>query len=281
MANLTTDFIKVAQAGPAFDGRSIREDWLRDMAETYDPALYTAILWPEHMRWFGNLGEVAELRAGPDEQGRFSLFARLKPNKHLLEWNAGGQGLFYSIEVEEDFPGCPGKAYLGGLGVTDSPASLGLVSARFSNRKDAKAPHYMSNVPFDPSALALPATDDPPGWFKKHVLPFFTQNSGSEAPKEKDETMADEEKTTEKRLAALEEEQKALTAKCNALDTRLAECEKDIDELEKGAGGTDYKALVDKIDAIGQQFTAALSTVKPGTQAPDTTAPAQEGAAIL
>ena len=284
MANLTTNFIKVAQAGPAFDGRTIQEAWLRDMAETYDPAVYTAMLWPEHMRWFGQLGEVAELRAGPDEKGVYSLFARLKPNKRLLEWNAEGQGLFYSIEVEEDFPGCPGKTYLGGLGVTDSPASLGLVSARFSNRKDTKAPHCMSNVSFDPSALEPAPADELPGWFKKHVLPFFTQNNGGAASEAKDDSTMPEQ-TTEERLEALEKSYEAVCATLGDIEVRLTECEKDIDALEEGVEGggsedSSYKAIINELGAMRDAFTAALGTVKPGTRPPTNTAPA-EGKGII
>jgi hypothetical protein len=269
MATLTTDFIKVAQAGPALDGRTIREEWLRDMAEIYDPAVYTAMLWPEHMRWFGQLGEVTALRAGPDERGRFSLFARLKPNKRLLEWNAEGQGLFYSIEVKEDLKACPGKTYLGGLGVTDSPASLGLESTRFSN------------LPFEPSALtpASPQQDDePPGWFKKHLPFLFNQNSGGAASEPKDETMP-EEQTTEDRLKALEDSQAALVERVGAIEARLTTAEADIDELEKdddtGSDGSDYKALTAEISGMRTELAAAFSTMKPGTTPPASIGPAQ------
>lgn len=278
MANLTTNFIKIAQVGPAFDGRVIREDWLRDMAETYNRETYTAMLWPEHMRWYGNMGEVAELKAESDEKGVFSLFARLVPNKRLLEWNAEGQGLFYSIEVEEDFPGTPGKTYLGGLGVTDSPASLGLVGSRFSTRKDTKPPHCMSNMPFDASALSAASADEHLSWFKTHIVPLFTQNTGENAPDPKDDTM-DEMET---RVAEFEERLDALESALADLDGRVAALEVDVAASGDGDGaGSDpaYKALAKHIGAMNKRldaFTSHMSaTVKSGTKAPANVGPSK------
>lgn len=285
MATLTTDFIKIAQAGQAFDGRTIREDWIRDMAETYDPAVYTAMLWPEHMRWFGQLGEVAELRAGPDEKGVYSLFARLKPNKRLLEWNAEGQGLFYSIEVEEDFPGCPGKTYLGGLGVTDSPASLGLASARFSSRKDAKPPHCMSNVPLVPSALdptPLQQGDEAPGWFRRMFPSFFTSDNGAQTPEQKDSRMEE----LEARVTALEDSVTTQRDQIAAMEGRLAALEVDVAANGGEGAGSDpaYKALARQIGSFRKEmteFTQKMSAAaRPGTHAPANTGPAK-GKSIL
>ena len=130
--NLSTDFVRIAQSGPCVDGREIKPEWLTQMAETYNPDTYTALLWPEHRRWAGNFGHVLELRA-EDADGVVTLSGRLCPNDRYIYENTRNQGLFFSIEVTENFAQT-GKAYLTGLGVTDSPASLGTSMMRFSGQ---------------------------------------------------------------------------------------------------------------------------------------------------
>ena len=113
MSKLQTEFVKIAQSGACVDGREIKGQWLLDMAETYSPDTYTALIWPDHQRWQGNFGTVTELRA-EDEGGVVSLFARLNPNERYAYVNEQRQKLFFSIEVVEDFAKT-GKAYLVGL----------------------------------------------------------------------------------------------------------------------------------------------------------------------
>ncbi|OKP28420.1 GPO family capsid scaffolding protein [Serratia fonticola] len=137
-SHLTTNFIRIATEGETVDKREIKAEWLVDMAETYDPNVYTALLWPEHERWYGSCGEVQELKA-ETEDGLMRLYARLSPGMDLLYANRNGQLLFCSIEPTEDlnFRGT-GKPYLEGLGVTSSPASIGTERMRFSANKNGK-----------------------------------------------------------------------------------------------------------------------------------------------
>lgn len=265
MAKLTTDFIKVAQVGPAADGRTIHEEWLREMAETYNPATYTAMLWPEHCRWFGNMGEVLELRAGPDDAGVFSLFARFAPNAAMLDYNAAGQGLFYSIEVSENFADS-GKTYLSGLGVTDSPASLGMPSTRFTALKGANC---FSNVPFAP--MKPEDKEEAPGWFKR-IFPHFFTKTEEAAPEntdgpEKENNMEE----LEARLSALEETIGSLSEQVAGFEGRLAALEVDVAAGGSGdAAGGDFavKALARQIGALRNEFRQVASSARPGTQAP-------------
>ena len=60
-STLRTGWVCIATEGKAVDGRDITRDWLVDMAETYDPDFYTALLWPEHDRW-SNFGVVQALK---------------------------------------------------------------------------------------------------------------------------------------------------------------------------------------------------------------------------
>lgn len=46
MSQLRTTWICIATEGETADGREILHEEIIDMAETYDPSLYTAMIWP-------------------------------------------------------------------------------------------------------------------------------------------------------------------------------------------------------------------------------------------
>lgn len=141
-----TKFIRVATSGATTDGRNIEEKWLKDMAETYDPATYQAGISLEHSRYSGNFGHVLALKTEPvtlnvggkDEQ-RLGLFAQVDALDPLKELNAKGQKLHASIEVADNFANS-GKAYLRNLAVTDNPASLGTEMMKFCAGLGAASP---------------------------------------------------------------------------------------------------------------------------------------------
>lgn len=127
---LKTDFKRIGRSGPTVDGRIINEKMIDEMADSYDKTLFTALIWPEHQRYI-NFGMVEALRAEDNEEGGRDLFAILSPNEFYLTSNSYGQRLFTSMEVIPDFLKT-GKAYLGGLGATDDPASAATSEVRFS-----------------------------------------------------------------------------------------------------------------------------------------------------
>lgn len=132
-SKIKTGFICVATSGYSVDGRQITAAELHEMAESYDPELYTANLWLEHRR-FMSFGQVLELKAEDQPNGETKLYAVIAPNQYLVNMNAEGQGLFSSVEIMPNFRNT-GKAYLYGLGVTDSPASVGTTKLDFFNIK--------------------------------------------------------------------------------------------------------------------------------------------------
>ncbi|GGK44940.1 Phage capsid scaffolding protein (GPO) serine peptidase [Pseudomonas koreensis] len=150
--SLVSYWKRVATSGPTVDGREILPQELRDIAETYTPAKYTAVIWCDHERWTGSHGTVFAVRLveeGEDlEPGQIALEAQLKPNDRLLYLNDQGQKLFSSIEITPNFAGS-GKAYLTGLAVTDSPASLGTQELYFSNRT-SRAAYYAASQELGP-----------------------------------------------------------------------------------------------------------------------------------
>ncbi len=62
-------WFKVATSGPTVDGREIKEEWIKDMAETYDMDEYTASIFQDHYGWYGNYGQVVAVKAEKDAKG--------------------------------------------------------------------------------------------------------------------------------------------------------------------------------------------------------------------
>ena len=125
-----TDFRVIALSGATVDGREITAQEIQEMAEQYDPELYTARVNLEHYKPFfpdselGGYGDVVELKAEESEDGKYALLARLRVNENLQKLWSSDQKVFSSIEMISEFADT-GKAYLVGLAVTDKPASLG------------------------------------------------------------------------------------------------------------------------------------------------------------
>ena len=137
-------FFCVAVAGATVDGRTIEDNWISEMAASYNPATYTANVNIEHLRGispeppFNCQGKVVaveertiDLAIGGKTEKRKALFAQVEANDNLVTYNSRGQKLYPSVEVNPAFAGT-GKAYLVGLATTDSPASLGTEMLTFA-----------------------------------------------------------------------------------------------------------------------------------------------------
>lgn len=130
-------FFRVATEGATTDGREITRTDIEQMAKSYNPAKYAARVWLEHYRGlvpggsFDALGDVTAIESREVEGGKLALFAQIEPLPKLIEMNKAKQKLFSSVEIHPQL-GDTGGAYLFGLGVTDSPASLGTEVLKFS-----------------------------------------------------------------------------------------------------------------------------------------------------
>lgn len=127
MAEVISDWLCVCAAGKAIDGRVIEADWLKTCAENYDSSKYTAMIWPQHddlevRKYSLNFGSVDSLKYEV-EDGIGKLYAKLVPNRFLLEANEHQQKLFTSAEFWPNFAD-NGEMYFSGIVVTDIPASL-------------------------------------------------------------------------------------------------------------------------------------------------------------
>lgn len=127
---------RIAREGATTDGRSISRDMIEQMARNYDPKIYGARINLEHIRGifpdgpFCAYGDVTALTT-EEEDGVLYLVAEIDPTAELLELSKKRQKVYSSIELEPNFADT-GEAYLVGLAITDSPASLGTEMLKFS-----------------------------------------------------------------------------------------------------------------------------------------------------
>lgn len=189
-STLRTGWVCIATEGKAVDGRDITRDWLTDMAETYDPTYYTAVIWPDHDRW-SSYGTVQALKT-EEVDGKLKLFAILCPNRDLIYYNQSGQYQFCSIEPFENFADL-GRTYLLGLGVTDEPASIGTTHLKFS--KNNKGQAVGTSEPLDLSTFKLPKHEKADGLIAKFFS--FLASHGEQAPQSPPSQPEDEEMTKE------------------------------------------------------------------------------------
>lgn len=136
-----TKRFRIGVEGATTDGREIQREWLEQMAASYNPEVYTALINLEHIKsylpesTFNRYGRVTglvaeEIQDGP-LKGKMALYADVEPTSSLVELVKKGQKLFTSMEVSPKFADT-GKAYLVGLAATDDPASLGTEMLTFS-----------------------------------------------------------------------------------------------------------------------------------------------------
>lgn len=129
-------FWRIASEGATTDGREISREWLEQMAASYNPAVYTARINLEHIRGinpegpFRAYGDVTALKTEVIE-GKLHLLAQLDPTADMVALIKKRQKVFTSMEIDQNFAKT-GSAYLVGLGITDSPASLGTEMLAFS-----------------------------------------------------------------------------------------------------------------------------------------------------
>lgn len=145
-------WFRVAVEGATTDGRTIERDWIQQMAAQYSPAMYGARVNCEHVRGyapmsqtqpFGAYGDVTGLKSeqiadGP-LKGKLALYAQITPTQALVNLVKSQQKVYTSIEVAPSFADTK-QAYLIGLAVTDSPASLGTEMLSFAAGQGDKNP---------------------------------------------------------------------------------------------------------------------------------------------
>lgn len=241
-----SNFFRVATEGQTTDGRTIKREWIEEIAETYNPKLYCARIFCEHIRGvhpdfgFRCLGDVSAVKA-EQVDGKMALFAQIDPTDEMVRWSREGQKVFPSIEVIENFAGS-GKAYLFGLAVTDSPASTGTEKFMFASQ--AAPFHFKADEPcriqIEDHTDMSAATNDQPSLVDR-IKGMFSAKAASD-----DKRFADVH-------AAVEQVAGELVASKNAA----------VAEAEKTAGA--LKSINDAITALSARLD---SLPEPSAQRP-------------
>ncbi|HBT0541387.1 TPA: GPO family capsid scaffolding protein [Klebsiella pneumoniae] len=177
---------RVAVSGNTVDGREIQPQHLRDAAANYNLEVYAARVNIEHFLSpypgsdFGAMGDVVALSAediteGP-LSGRTGLYAEIEPSERMKQMTDKGQKVYSSIELHPQFA-LNGKAYMMGLAMTDTPASLGTERLKFAaqqrasvmafNNQQAEAPMITEAIEVEVIELAAQRSDEGKQWFNR------------------------------------------------------------------------------------------------------------------
>ena len=248
-------FFRVAREGATTDGRKIERNWIEQIVKNFSRDTYGPRVWLEHMRSaypdsvFKAYGDVLAVEAREGKDGKLELYAQIEPLPELEALNKARQKIYTSIEVHPEFADS-GEAYLTGLAVTDSPASLGTEMLAFAQQNPAANP--LAARKSDPATL-------------------FTQAIETELVFEDDDAEGIATKFTN-RLNALRDK---FSAKNKTDDTRFAEMLAGFEQFAELAEtqGKAHDALVKGHDKLAKDFAAlqaahtALVTKLDGTTA--------------
>lgn len=140
MATAKSKFFRIAVEGDTTDGRVIERGWLEQIAKNFNREKFGARIWLEHLRSllpdspFKAYGDVLAVKAEEvdiDGTKKLGLFAQIDATPELVAMNKARQKIYTSCEIDPNFAKS-GQAYLVGLAVTDSPASLGTEMLQFA-----------------------------------------------------------------------------------------------------------------------------------------------------
>ncbi|EWC40115.1 GPO family capsid scaffolding protein [Stutzerimonas stutzeri] len=241
---------RIGVEGATTDGRTIERSWLEEMAASYNRDTYGARINVEHIKGlspdsqFGAYGDVLALKTEEVEingEKKLALFAQIQPNEALLALNKKGQKIYTSMEIQPKFANT-GKAYLVGLAVTDSPASLGTEALEFSAKNGTFASRKQDKdnlfTVAEPAELEFEEVDDTPskvaGLFKK-VSELLGKG------KQTEEQFGELAETLEAIAKHSADQAEALTAEQTArqgLETKLTKLETDLQALTQRLGTT-------------------------------------------
>lgn len=253
--------VRICVEGATTDGRTVQRSWLTDIEKNYDPNVYGARINLEHLgyEWMPRFGDVesvhtAEITDGA-LKGKLALYATLLPTDDLIQMNKKRQKVYTSAEIAPKFSDT-GEAYLVGLAVTDSPASLGTEMLQFSqksgnnpldDRKQAK-----DNVFTLAEETLIEFTDDKPEEPKGPSLFTRVTELLTGKTKQDDARFGDVNKSVELCAKAIEAMQSDIAdLKKTGLSDPLPEEATELTELKKEL--SDLKATLSKQDGSGTQ----------------------------
>nr|WP_314575363.1 GPO family capsid scaffolding protein [uncultured Neisseria sp.] len=161
-----TDWRVIGVSGETADGRTISSKELQEMADQYDPEIYGARINLEHMNFLfpdfaGGYGDVVELKAEPwaKDETKTALLAKLNITESLQKLWDSGQKIYTSMEITPRFADTK-KAYLTGLAITDTPASLGTTANYTAAKNKAEEKIFTAYRPTETQEIAMTKPQD-------------------------------------------------------------------------------------------------------------------------
>ncbi|MEX0141174.1 GPO family capsid scaffolding protein [Massilia sp. LMS1-1-1.1] len=245
-------FFRVATEGATTDGRNIDRATIEQIAATYNPKTYGARIWLEHIRGilpdsqFKAYGDVIAVKAeevDTDSGKKLALFAQIEPTPELVAINKAKQKLYTSLEIQPDFADSA-QPYLVGLGVTDSPASLGTEALQFSASRKLQSTNLFTSavevtLEFEEQGIKLADA-------VKNLLSRFSNKSGTDAAQ----------------FADISEAVQALAGHVVTANDNYADALKRLNAAEKAQKATQdelatFKAQMDEAPGNGPRRPAA------------------------
>ncbi|KFB99462.1 phage capsid scaffolding protein [Trabulsiella guamensis ATCC 49490] len=190
---------RVAVSGPTVDGREINPSLLQQAAANYRPDVYGARVNVEHFissfpgSELSAMGDVMalstdEITEGP-LAGRTALYAEIEPTERMKKLTDDGKKIYSSIELDPNFSALNGGAYLRGLAMTDTPASLGTERLQFAaqqrqqvmtfSHQQGEAPMFTSAIEAELIELTEQRSDEGKQWFSR-VMGIISHGRKSE-----------------------------------------------------------------------------------------------------
>jgi len=267
MKKFRSNWFRVAVEGATSDKRTIKRSWLEQAAKNFNPNTYGARIWLEHFRSllpdspFKAYGDVTAVKTEEVEingQTKLALFAQIEPTADLIAMNKAKQKMYTSIEIDDSFADT-GEAYIVGLAVTDSPASLGTDVLAFSAQKPEASPfkdrHYSASSMFTEAVeteLTFEEIEEKPGLGAQLFSKVQALLSGKQAKDDGEfaqisqavEAVAEHVKDLPDQLAA----EKKFSAE---LKTSLDKLSTDFNELIKRLGDTQDHSQTKRPPATG------------------------------
>lgn len=190
---------RVAVSGATVDGRDIKPEHLRQTAANYDPSVYAARVNVEHYlsplvtSEFGAMGDVAALSAEDITDGalagRTALYAEIDASQKMKAITDEGKKVYSSIELAPQFA-LNGEAYVVGLAMTDTPASLGTERLKFAaqqrqqvqafNKQQGESAMFSDAIEAEVIELAEQRSEEGKQWFNR-VMGILTKNHKTES----------------------------------------------------------------------------------------------------
>ncbi|HEN9847915.1 TPA: GPO family capsid scaffolding protein [Klebsiella pneumoniae] len=265
---------RVAVSGNTVDGREIQPQHLRDAAANYNLEVYAARVNIEHILSpypgsdFGAMGDVVALSAediteGP-LAGRTGLYAEIEPSERMKQMTDKGQKVYSSIELHPQFA-LNGKAYMMGLAMTDTPASLGTERLKFAaqqrasvmafNNQQVEAPMITEAIEAEVIELAAQRSDEGKQWFNR-VMGILGKGQKTDDQRfgqvhQAVEAVAQSQVDLGEQFSAAEQERQQDKATIQKLTTDLAALRQQLEGTDgnfsqrPAAGGGDSAQLAD------------------------------------